>query len=88
MKSRTGISITLIAIGLCGTAEVCAQQPAQANRTKADSSAAHPPIDAASDAGRSSRARAPAPADPPAIGNGPLLAAPASSSEGQLKKPY
>jgi hypothetical protein len=88
MKTRAGISITLMVIGLCAMAEVSAQQPARGDRARPDSTATHPPIDAASDTVGSSRARTPTSADSPAMGNGPVLAAPASSSEGQLKKPY
>jgi hypothetical protein len=88
MKTRAGVSIALMVVGLCEMAEVSAQQPARGDGAKPDSTATHPPIDAASDAVGSSRARTPASADPPAMGNGPVLAAPASSTEGQLKKPY
>jgi hypothetical protein len=88
MKSRAGISTTLVVIGLCAMADGFAQRPAQTDPAKAESTASHPPIDAASDTAGSSRTRTPAPADPPAIGNGPVLAAPASGSEKQLKKPY
>jgi hypothetical protein len=88
MKSRAGISITFVVIGLCRMAAGYAQQPAQTDHAKAESTATHPPIDAASDTAVSSRTRSPAPADPPSIGNGPVLAAPASGSEKQLKKPY
>jgi hypothetical protein len=88
MKSRAEILITLMVIGLCAMTEAGAQKPAPADRAKPDSTATHPPVDAASDAVGSSRTRTPAPADPPAMGNGPVLAAPASNAEGQLKKPY